>query len=64
MNSLSTKLFEICGNFKIGRNVTRTVKYVNDLVLLAKKTVVLRGVIGRLIGIGRWYGMEMDVEKN
>jgi hypothetical protein len=45
---------ESCGNFKIRkRQVTRTVKCVDDLVLLSKETAVLRGVIERLVGIGR-----------
>lgn len=50
---LINETFESCGNVKIGRQVTCAVKYVNDLVLLAKETAVLRGVIERLIGIGR-----------
>jgi hypothetical protein len=39
------------------------VKYVDDLVLLAKEEVVLQGMIDRLTEIGRWYGMEMNVEE-
>jgi hypothetical protein len=38
------------------------VKYADDLVLLAKKKMVLQGMIDRLIEIGRHYGMEMNVE--
>jgi hypothetical protein len=48
---------------KIGGQVIRTVKYVGDLVLLAREEMVLQGMIGRLIVIGRRYGMEMNVEK-
>ena len=31
---------------------------------MAKEGAVLQGVIGRLIGVGGCYGMEMCVEKN
>jgi hypothetical protein len=50
---LTNETVESCGNFKIGRQVTRNAEYVDDLVLLAKETAVLRGMIERLIGIGR-----------
>jgi len=39
------------------------VKYADDIVLLAKKETVLRGVIDRRILGGRYYGMKMNVEK-
>jgi hypothetical protein len=39
------------------------VKYAGDLVLMAKEETVLQGMIGKLIEIGRSYGMEMNVEK-
>jgi hypothetical protein len=51
------------GYFKIGGKIIRTVKYADDLVLLAKEETVLQGMIDRLIEIGRRYGMEMNVEK-
>jgi hypothetical protein len=37
------------------------VKYADDLVLLTKEETVLQGMIGRIIEIGRYYGMEMNV---
>ena len=40
-----------------------TVKYADDLVLMAKEETVLRGMIDKLIETGRCYGMEMNVEK-
>jgi hypothetical protein len=43
--------------------VIRTVKYADGLVLLAKEETVLQGMIDRLIGTGRFCGMEMNVEK-
>jgi hypothetical protein len=51
------------GDFKIRGQVIHTVKYANDLVLLAKEEAVLQGMIERIIGIGRCCGMEMNAEK-
>jgi hypothetical protein len=51
------------GDFKIGGKVIRTVKYADDLVLLAKEETVLLGMNDRLIEIGRRYGMEMNVDE-
>jgi hypothetical protein len=59
---LTKEALEVFGDFKIGQ-VIFTVKYANDLVLLAKEEVVLHGMIGRLIEIGRCYGIELNVEK-
>jgi hypothetical protein len=39
------------------------VKYVDELVLLAKEEMVLQDMIYKLIEIVRCYGMEMNVEK-
>ena len=39
------------------------VKYADDLVLMAKEETVLQGMIDNLIETGRYYGMEMNVEK-
>jgi hypothetical protein len=50
-------------DFKIGRQIIHTVKYADDLVLLAKEEKVLQDMIDKLIEIGRCYGMEMNVEK-
>jgi len=51
------------GNFKTGGQIIRTVKYADDLVLLAKEEKVLQDMIDKLIEIGGCYGMEMNVEK-
>jgi hypothetical protein len=51
------------GDFKIGGQIIHTVKYTDDLVLLAKEEKVLQDMIDKLIEIGRCYGMEMNVEK-
>ena len=49
--------------FKIGGQIIQTVKYTDELVLMAKEETVLQGIIDKLIEIGRCYGMEMNVEK-
>jgi hypothetical protein len=51
------------GAFKIGGQISHTVKYADDLVLLAKEETMLQDMIDRLIEIGRCYGMETNVEK-
>ena len=40
-----------------------TVKYTDDLMLLARKKVVLRGMIDRLTEVVRCYRMEINVEE-
>ena len=40
-----------------------TVKYADDLVLLAKEETMLQGMFGSLIEIGSFYGKEMNMEK-
>ena len=54
---------EWLGNFKIGGKIIKSLKYADDLVLLAKEEKVLQDTIDRLIEIGGCYGMEMNVEK-
>jgi hypothetical protein len=51
------------GDFKIGGKIINTVKYADELVLLAKEEKVLQDMIDKLIEIGKCYGMEMNVEK-
>jgi hypothetical protein len=50
---LTKEAVEGFGGFKIGEQVIRTVKYADDLVLLAKEETVLQGMFDRLIEIGR-----------
>ena len=38
-------------------------KYADDLVLISKEETVLQGMIDKLIETGRYYGMEINVEK-
>ena len=51
------------GDFNLGGQIIQTVKYADDLVLMAKEETVLQGIINKLIEIGRYYCMEMNVEK-
>jgi hypothetical protein len=50
---LTKEALEGFGDFKIGGQVIRTVKYADGLVLLATAETVLCGVAGRLIETGR-----------
>jgi hypothetical protein len=45
------------GDFKIEGQVIHTVKYADDLVLLAKEEAVLHDMIKRILAIRRCYGM-------
>jgi len=60
---LTKKALEGFGDFKICGQIIHTVKYADDLVLLAKEEKVLQYMIDKLIEIGRFYGMEVNVEK-
>ena len=51
------------GDLNIGGQIIQTVKYADDLVLMAKEETVLQGMIDNLIETGRYYGMEMNVKK-
>jgi hypothetical protein len=55
---------EELGDFKIGGQIIHTVKYADDLVLLAKEKKVLQDMIDKLVEIGICYGKEMNVGKN
>jgi hypothetical protein len=56
---LTKEALEGFGDLKIGGQIINTVKYADDLALLAKEEMVLQDIIGKLIEIGRCYGMEM-----
>jgi hypothetical protein len=60
---LTKEVLEGFGDLKIGGQIINTVKYADDLVLLAKEETVLQDIIDKLIEIGRCYGIEMNVEK-
>jgi hypothetical protein len=48
VNNLPRKLAKVFGDFKTEGQVSRAVKHVDGLVLLAKEEAVLQGVIGSL----------------
>ena len=61
--SLTKEALEGYGDFKIGGQIIHTVKYADDLMLLAKEEKVLQDTIDKLTEIWGCYGMEMKVEK-
>ena len=60
---LTKEALDGLGDFNIGGQIIQTVKYAEDLVLMAKEEKVLQGMIDKLIEIGICYGMEMNVKK-
>ena len=60
---LTKEALDGLGVFNIGGQIIHTVKYADDLVLMAKEETVLQNMIDKLIETGRYYGMEMNVEK-
>ena len=60
---LAKEALERLGEFKIGGKIIHTVKYADDLVLVAKEENVIQVMINKLIEIGRCYRMEMNMEK-
>ena len=60
---LTKEALDELGDFNIGGQIIQTVKFADDLVLMAKEETVLQGVIGNLFENGRCYGMEMNVKK-
>ena len=60
---LTKEALDGLGDFNIAGQIIQTVKYADDLVLMAKEETVLQGMIDKLIETGRYYGMEMNVEK-
>jgi hypothetical protein len=61
---LTMEALEGFGDFKIGGQIIRTVKYEYYLALQAKEEAVLQGMTERQIEIGRCCGMQKNVEKN
>ena len=62
--SLTKEALDGYGDFKIGGKIIHTVKYADDLVLLAKEEKVLKDMTEKLTEIEGRYGMEIKVEKN
>jgi len=60
---LTKEALDRLGDFNIGGEIIQTVKYADDLVLMAKEEKVLQGMIDKLFENGRCEGMQMDVKK-
>jgi len=60
---LTKKALDGLGVFSIGGKIIQTLKYADELVLMAKEETVLQDMTEKLIEIGRCYGMETNVEK-
>jgi len=60
---LTKEALDGLGDFNIGGQIIQTVKYADDLVLMATEEMVLQGMIDKLSEIGKCDGMEMNVEK-
>ena len=60
---LNKEALDGLGDFNIGGQIIQSVKYADDLVLMAQEVTVLQGMTDKLIEIGSCYGMEMNVEK-
>ena len=60
---LTKEALDGLGDFNTGGQIIQTVKYADDLVLMSKKETVLQGMIDKLTETGRYYGLEMNVEK-
>ena len=60
---LIKEVLEGFGDLKLGGQIIHTVKYADELVLLAKEEKMLQDMIDKLTEIGSCYGMEMNVEK-
>jgi len=59
---LTKEALEGFGDSKIGGQIIQTVKYADDVVILAKVEKMLQDMIDKLTEIGGCYGMEMNVE--
>jgi hypothetical protein len=60
---VTQEALEGLGGFKVEGQIISTVRYANDLVLLAKEETVLQSMIDKLIEVERGYGMEINVER-
>jgi hypothetical protein len=50
---LTKEALDGLGDFNIGRQIIQTVKYADDLVLMAEEETVLQSMIDKLIETGR-----------
>ena len=60
---LTKEALDGLGDINIGGQIIQTMKYADDLTLMAKEKTALQGMIDNLLEIERCYGMEVNVEK-
>jgi hypothetical protein len=60
---VTQEALEGVGDYKVGGHIISTMRYADDLVLLAKEETVLQSMIDKLIEVVRGYGIEINVEK-
>jgi hypothetical protein len=58
---IKQETLEGSGLFKIEGEVIWTVKFADDLVLLAKEEVMLQGTVDRLIETAKWYTVKLNM---
>jgi hypothetical protein len=61
---ITQEALEGLGDFKVEGQIISTVRYADDLVLLAKEETILQSMTDTLIEVGRGYDMEINVEKS
>lgn len=61
---LAKEALDGTGDFKIGGRVITTIKYADDLVVLAKEEKELQNMMDKLVERGREYGMKINIEKS
>jgi hypothetical protein len=60
---VTQKSLEVLGDFKVGGQIISTVRYADDLVLLAKEETIIQSIIDKVIEVGRGYSMEINAQK-
>ncbi|MDR5124748.1 reverse transcriptase domain-containing protein, partial [Salmonella enterica subsp. enterica serovar Typhimurium] len=61
---LANEALEGVGDFMIGGRVINTIKYADDLVLLAKNEETLQAMMDRMVETGKNYGMDINIDKS
>jgi retron-type reverse transcriptase len=60
---VTQEALEGLGDFNVGGQIISTVRYADDLVLLAKEETIPQSMTDKLTEVGRGYGMGINVEK-
>ena len=62
--SLANEALENRGNLKVGGEVIKTIKYADDLAVMAHDESELQRMIDNLVNTGKAYGMEINSAKS